>query len=506
MAFALPAELQRAFERDGPLRAGVSDRAEQLVLAATRYSRAMGIRPDRPERVYAMLETVMRLKQLAAPRSTLNQESSNWKHWVAYCDYMGYDHVRPHASVLQLLGPMAIALESCFWAGALPFIIQRMNANWLQHPRRDRPNPPRASSALAVLRGVRRVHVRRLEIESVSLTTAVQVCHGMLKEYLLVHGKEALLPRRKEPFTRELIHKLLTLPDGTRLVGDSRVPAGAVEVRRDGMVWLNIFTLISVLSQCGFRKAEVTVADGEDFGLRNLSWADLQWRIHAVDPVGYITCPTPEQLDLLAPGDFALLRPPPSKSDQLGIHWGNDPIYLPWEAGELINGARWLADLERRRQIPFERRRHTPLFCDGSGMPFRHSPLDGILHAMLLALGLPESEAVKYSWHSFRVYLATALLAVKTPVPKIQALLRWKTAEACAIYARMDSADYAESLFAAVRADFDTIRTANLQTARNIAFGVDQLAARLNGGIDAMYADANACDAGADDDPGEAEF
>ena len=103
---------------------------------------------------------------------------------------------------------------------------------------------------------------------------------------------EALLPRRKEPFSREMIVKLLTIEDGTALGKGKRaapaadatgadapavqlqseLPKGASKVERDSLLWGNIFALIATLAQCGFRKAEVTVADGEEFGLRNLSW------------------------------------------------------------------------------------------------------------------------------------------------------------------------------------------------------------------------------------------
>ena len=68
-------------------------------------------------------------------------------------------------------------------------------------------------------------------------------------------------------------------------------------------------------------------------------------------------------------------------------------------------------------------------------------------------------------------YLATALLAIDTPLPEIQALLRWKTVEACQIYARMKVTKYTGLLSKAVRADFSTVRTAHWEQAKEIAFG-----------------------------------
>ena len=125
---------------------------------------------------------------------------------------------------------------------------------------------------------------------------------------------------------------------------------------------------------------------------------------------------------------------------------------------------------------------------------------------MLIATGVSSEDCFKYSWHSFRVYLATALLAIDTPIPEIQALLRWKTPEACHIYARMSVAKYTGLIAKAVQADFATVRTAHWQTAANIAFGVDQMAARLEKGLDAMYGDAQTSDEGLDDEVPDVEY
>ena len=45
----------------------------------------------------------------------------------------------------------------------------------------------------------------------------------------------------------------------------------------------------------------------------------------------------------LRPGDFAVLKPPPSKADQFGMRWGSKPIWLPFDAGARICAAAALA-------------------------------------------------------------------------------------------------------------------------------------------------------------------
>ena len=46
--------------------------------------------------------------------------------------------------------------------------------------------------------------------------------------------------------------------------------------------------------------------------------------------------------------------------------------------------------------------------------------------------------------HSFRIFLASALYAAGCPQERIMAMLRWKSAEALAIYARLNDGVSAE--------------------------------------------------------------
>ena len=50
----------------------------------------------------------------------------------------------------------------------------------------------------------------------------------------------------------------------------------------------------------------------------------LRWMIGGV----IYDAPTTEQLRNLKNGDYALLRPPPSKADQFSLHWGAATVYL----------------------------------------------------------------------------------------------------------------------------------------------------------------------------------
>ena len=56
----------------------------------------------------------------------------------------------------------------------------------------------------------------------------------------------------------------------------------------------------------------------------------------------------------------ALLRPPPSKCDPLGLHWGACTIYLRFDTTSNICAARTLANMETLRKIPRDKRTSTP--------------------------------------------------------------------------------------------------------------------------------------------------
>ena len=362
---------------------------------------------------------------------------------------------------LAARGTDAREVECALWADAVFIILDRMEAAWRINPR-GRPYPPKPSSALQVLRGVRRVHVKRLQVETVPLTLAVAVVEGLLREYAVRHGPEALIPQRKEPLSAAIIERLLHIiatQEGARV---------AHKVLRCGTLpWRSLAGLIHFMAQCGFRKAEVALAPGDEFGPMHLSMANVVWRIAAASPDGpdgkhtFIVCPTKEQLALLAEGDYAAVRPPPSKADQLGLHWAADPIYLPYHATAAINAARALAELEVMRGVASEARRSSPLFTDGSGKPFTHGSLDALLQGLLMLCGMSAEEARRYSWHSFRSFLACSLLAAGKDAATIQCLLRWKTAEALALYARINLGAYGVGghIFDAMRADVESVRS-----------------------------------------------
>ena len=90
-----------------------------------------------------------------------------------------------------------------------------------------------------------------------------------------------------------------------------------------------------------------------------------------------------------------------------------------------------------------------------------HATVDLLLELLLLAF-LPEAEAAKCSFHSFRIGFACSLLAAGCPPATIQALARWRSAESLEVYARLNPSDYAAWVSKALSQRTDSITTRRL--------------------------------------------
>ena len=79
--------------------------------------------------------------------------------------------------------------------------------------------------------------------------------------------------------------------------------------------------------------------------------------------------------------------------------------------------------------------------------------------------------------HSFRRYLACALLAANASDAKICTLLRWRSAKSLAAYAALNDSAYASLIDAAAAATINSIRTANIgrvpvTSEKDVAYGM----------------------------------
>ena len=100
-------------------------------------------------------------------------------------------------------------------------------------------------------------------------------------------------------------------------------------------------------------------------------------------------------------------------------------------------------------------------------IPVSHSAVDTYL-CHLLHLYLSVEEASKYSFHSFRIGFATALLAAGCSHDTIQALARWRSEKSILIYGRMDAPMYCDYVDKALQQNTMSI------TGRRLPFAIDE--------------------------------
>ena len=100
-----------------------------------------------------------------------------------------------------------------------------------------------------------------------------------------------------------------------------------------------------------------------------------------------------------------------------------------------------MAAAAARARVPASGRRpgeHTTLLLQCGLL---HSTVDTYL-GHLLDVHVPAEKVASYSFHSFRIGFACALLAAGCPYDMIQALARWRSDKIVAIYARLNPGDY----------------------------------------------------------------
>ena len=432
-------EAQTALMRGTP--AVLGSAAGDLMLLLQRDTSPYAIPADRLGLAGGIAADVFHTAEKAAPLGTVRANHSAWKHWLAWCAHLRISPWRSDTLANTGHDPAGHRREVLILAGALRFIYERMR------PRRRSDVDPQPQSALNVLLAVRREHKTRGLIMA-PLRLAGAVLRGLMREHIALHGPESLQPRRKEPFTPTILAKLVNVPNGLQL------GHGLGTLEWHTTPGRALFALICTLSACGFRKAEVAQSSDTDHFIAMRG--NLSFRIGGVV---YLN-PTAELLRKLTRGDIAILRPPPSKADQFGLIWASSPIYLGWGT-EDRNACAALSAMILHLPLESSELAITPLFSRDGKDGFKAYQLDGALQRMLSSF-MPAHIAAQYSWHSFRIYLACALLASGASTAQILALCRWLTEASLHIYARMSERSAVELVGSALQADFSTVRTTSI--------------------------------------------
>jgi len=387
------------------------------------------------------------------PEATLLTDDLGWSRWEHFCSLVckgGTPPWRTDRAANSGDDPAGFSRESRLLCAYLLWCYE------IIQPRSKSDPAANPQSAFNMLSAVRRIH-RRHNITMVSCAHIAAVLHGLTMHHVQEHGPESILPNRKEPISPALTRSILTTPKGTKL--------GSKSLDWSTPLFMCLGTMFALGMNTGFRKAEVALPNGTAFDDRRLRRSSVLWRIDGA----FFADPSAAQLLAMVPGrDVGVVRPPRSKADQAGVKFGTKPIYLALDPTDPANAASWLRNLEISFPCHGTIRRQRPLFFSDSkgSSPISHSTVDTYLRHLLL-VHVSRAEAETYSFHSFRIGFATALLAAGCSYDMIQALARWSSTQSILIYARMDSLEYTTWTARALAQDPSTI------TGRRLPFPVD---------------------------------
>ena len=390
----------------------------------------LALRPSDPSAISRLDHELQDVLDAETTDNSLRKDESSWnKYWIPVVTFFNTPQVReppdgaPHFSDAGQLQELKLL---CF---ALLLIMKMMP------PRAKRDKSSKPDSWLAILLAVRRMH-NRLGILMVPFKLLSKMLKGLKRRFVFEHGVEALLARRKKPIFFPVLVKLLAVMS---------VPlAGGGVWERDSLLGASTVAMICLLYSSGFRKAEITTSGPSS---SPLVFSCLVWNLRKEEQVAG---PNRGWLQQPSHGDFVAVYPLWSKCDFTGEIWGDKPSYHHY-SDEVGNAFSALADLElRARVVGDQARRTTPLFINNDFSPVSPYLACLILDAMLLTF-LSVTAAFCYTWHSFRIGLATRLHRAKVSDSDIQAICRWQSTASLKIYIKMVAEDYLEMLSKAHR-------------------------------------------------------
>ena len=412
---------------------------------------------------------------MGSPEATIKKDNHSWDLWCKHCHDLGTGPLRKGVDANSGVDHKSYLRELFLLESFLVIMHYTMT------PRSRKDPKAKPASAMAHVTAVRRCHLRQ-GYTMAKASSVNRVLKGLLRLYVMAHGPESLMPRRKEPITNEHTKAILSVPNGTVL--------GAFVVDWNSNLFVAFRTLLTLLRHTGARKADLIPTSADAFTrplpstlaiaealpgafLRTVdpstaqvssggglpTRANIQWYVGG----RHYAELSPAQLRALKPGDCAVFLPGGSKADFAALEFGTRPVYLPF-VDNIINAARNVALLELQFPVRGPQRAREPLLPVSTGRQSLCHKLADALFQLLAAKALGATVAETLSLHGGRVWLACALLAAGHAPPAIQAFCRWKSAESVKIYARMNPAEYAATLLGVMEAEITSISPHNLPT------------------------------------------
>jgi hypothetical protein len=414
--------------------------------ALQRVDGPMALRPDDPGALDALLERAGELMAGAHADETVRVDQSHIKAWKKVCALLHTPWLRNDVAANSGADPDGHVNEQVLQALALVAMYSNMQ------PRSHSDPAPDPQSAMQKLRGVHRVHDR----EGYTMAPprlAGKLLKGLMRDYVLTHDVRDVA--RKLPLTNQVINAMLfDTPDGATWHGRT--------CRRGSYEWAAATCMWSVMAEGGERKAEVAKKDARTpFQKGRLTFASVVWRIGTKE----VADPTLHDLDMLdVLGGGFYLKHGVAKNDFFGIFFAPTPNFHAYNATSVRNAARAMRDLERLAQVRGAARATTPLFGPTCGTEFTHHEAETMFElALIFGARVAQSDLDKYSLHSFRIWVACALLAQQVSRNNIKRHLRWRGDESLEVYARLNDSEWASHIALTYTANVDSTISARLQ-------------------------------------------
>ena len=370
----------------------------------------LSLQPADAEHVDRLASQVDSYCEMAAATGTQLRDATAWrKYWTPFCSMLGTSTWRIALNGESLDELRETWLQTAFFV----FVFNNMK------PRSPADVIPKPASCLNMLFGVRAIH-RRAGIPMVPAIRIQAALKGLHRHFIQTHprGVAGLTPHRREPFTLEMVRMLMTVPNGFRH-GSTRVDYG----KRS---WCSMRLGCKVNRPLGMRN--------RDMFQQLLSYASLKFLLGGT----VFAAPTSEKLRAATKGDAVILLFPPLKNDQLGQHFAPHPAWLALDVRDPHCAARALIDNELEFPVPAASRETHALFPGDDGRTALTPEHARQLFEVFLVYAVGVANLRWYSFHSWRVTLACALLAIGASSEQICRLVRWVGTSSLAIYARME--------------------------------------------------------------------
>ena len=395
--------------------------------AARRRAAGLSVMPEGGARREAMTERLSEaLEHGYAPR-TRAADQGHWRRWERFCKSIGTSPWRTDMAANSGMDAEGHQEEVFLMASAMLHAYENM------YPRRRSDPAADPRSAQKYIEAVRRTH-RVKGITMASMEIVRLAVKGLCREYIDEHDVHTLVPERKLSFTDAIVADMFRCPDGAT--------RGALTLDWSSYYWIAVDACFQTLAEEGSRKDEVSKPTAATpFRRGRFTFASLVW---FVDGRELRRAPTREELLTLKPGDGVLLKHGISKNDPFGSYFAATPSFLAYREGTDRCACRALARLELAAGLAGAARGRTPLFGPEPGVEFTHHQLDQALKLLLTrGAGVAEAELENYSVHSFRIFVACALLAAGAPRWLIKRMLRWRGDESLEVYARVNNTEWA---------------------------------------------------------------